>query len=127
LHGYGYDARVVVGTVTVDNQTYGHAWVEVQVSGQWGLLESTRGTALDTMKPCPSFYKAAYSFNESNVRFFMVLDEELRAPPSRPQLLNGCTYYLEIFEVSFPCKCRKPLSYKRGFLVLKEVILVTLL
>lgn len=97
LRGYGYDARVVVGTVTIDNQTYGHAWVEVQVNRQWYLLESTRGAALDVMKFRPSFYKAAYSFNEENVRFFMVSGEEQKHPSVPPTIIERLRILLQDF------------------------------
>lgn len=97
LRGYGYDARVFVGTVMVDNQTYGHAWVEVQKDGSWILLESTRGEVLENTTTRPGFYKAAYSFNESNVRFYLVSGEEPRHPSIPPTVIERLRTLLKNF------------------------------
>jgi len=98
LRANGINAWANIGTVELDDAVYGHAWATVILNGQEYLLETTLGQPLQTpLKPVPSFYSPAFTFNEKDVHPRKVganIDEELTPlPPTKrddlKRLLNG--------------------------------------
>jgi transglutaminase-like putative cysteine protease len=97
LRANNINAWANIGTVEIDGSVYGHAWATVILNGQEFLLETTLGQPLQALKPVPSFYSPAFTFNEKDVRprkFGASIDDELTPlPPAKIQdlknLLNG--------------------------------------
>ena len=67
LRALGIDAYANIGTVTINDSIYGHAWGTVNLDGKEYLLETTLGEPLTELKSVPSFYKMFIKFNEKDV------------------------------------------------------------
>jgi hypothetical protein len=93
LRANNIDAWANIGTVSINGNLYGHAWVTVNVNGKEYLLETTLGQSLTELRPVPSFYKGAVKFNEKEV--IAITGEDINKqiypplPPSKIQDLKN--------------------------------------